>query len=131
MNGILRSILCALLVGTALFPCGTAVAADAYDIIYGGQYYPEEFLLQGHPQFWSKYGIKVQHLSLAKGFHITERIKTTLTGAFSNLFNHPHFSGINTNISNPNPGMFTGTRPNYEPEKQSYRQIDLKLRIEF
>jgi hypothetical protein len=77
------------------------------------------------------YGVKVQHLSLAKGFHITERVKTTLTAAFSNLFNHPHFQSININISNPNPGMFTGTRPNYEPEKQSYRQIDLKLRIEF
>jgi ABC-type nitrate/sulfonate/bicarbonate transport system substrate-binding protein len=54
-------------VGTALFPCGTAVAADAYDIIYGGQYYPEEFLLQGHPQFWSKYGIKVQHILFSSG----------------------------------------------------------------
>lgn len=77
------------------------------------------------------YGIKVQHLSLAKSFHITERLRITFTGAFSNLFNHPHFSGINTNVQNPDPGKFTGTRPNYEPEKQSYRQIDLKFRIEF
>jgi hypothetical protein len=77
------------------------------------------------------YGIKVQHLSLAKTFHITERLRTTFTGAFSNMFNHPHFSGINTNVQNPDPGKFTGTRPNYEPEKQSYRQIDLKFRIEF
>ncbi len=77
------------------------------------------------------YGINVQHLSLAKTFPITERFKMTFTGAFSNLFNHPHFQSINTNIQNPDPGKFTGTRPNYEPEKQSYRQIDLKLRIEF
>jgi hypothetical protein len=77
------------------------------------------------------YGIKVQHLSLAKTFHITERLRTTFTGAFSNMFNHPHFSGINTNVQNPDPGKFTGTRPNYEPEKQSYRQIDLKFRLEF
>jgi hypothetical protein len=77
------------------------------------------------------YGIKVQHLSLAKSFHITERFKTTFTGSFSNMFNHPHFSSINTNIQNADPGKFTGTRPNYEPEKQSYRQIDLKIRFEF
>jgi hypothetical protein len=83
------------------------------------------------PNSLEGYGIKVQHLSVAKNFRITERLKTTLTGAFSNLFNHPHFQGINTNISNPSPGMFTSTRPNYEPEKQSYRQIDLKFRIEW
>jgi hypothetical protein len=83
------------------------------------------------PNSLEGYGIAVQHLSLAKSFRITERVRTTLTGAFSNLFNHPHFASINTNISNPNPGMFTGTRPNYEPEKQGYRQLDLKLRIEF
>ena len=45
------------------------------------------------------------------------------------MFNHPHFQSINTNISNPNPGMFTSTRPNYEPEKTSYRQVDVKIRI--
>ena len=83
------------------------------------------------PNSLEGYGINVQHLSLAKTFHITERFRTTLTGAFSNLFNHPHFQSINTNISNPNPGMFTSTRPNYEPEKQGYRQVDLKLRLEW
>jgi hypothetical protein len=83
------------------------------------------------PNSLEGYGIKVQHLSLAKSFRITERLRTTFTGAFSNLFNRPHFQSINTNISNPNPGMFTSTRPNYEPEKQGYRQIDLKLRLEF
>ncbi len=83
------------------------------------------------PNSLEGYGINVQHLSLAKRFRITERLSTTFTGAFSNLMNHPHYQAINTNISNPNPGMFTGTRPNYEPEKQSFRQIDLKLRVEF
>ena len=83
------------------------------------------------PNSLEGYGINVQHLSLAKTFRIRERFRTTLTGAFSNLMNHPHFQGINTNITNPNPGMFTGTRPNYEPEKQSYRQVDVKLRIQF
>jgi hypothetical protein len=83
------------------------------------------------PNSLEGYGVNVQHLSVAKGFRITERLRFTLTGAFSNLFNHPHFSTINTNISNPNPGMFTATRPNYEPEKTSYRQVDLKIRVQW
>jgi hypothetical protein len=88
------------------------------------------------PNSIEMYPINVQHLSLAKAFRITERFKTTLTGAFSNLMNHPHFGsnatdGLQRNIQNADPGKFTATRPNFEPEKQSYRQIDLKLRIEF
>ncbi len=88
------------------------------------------------PNSIEMYPIDVQHLSLAKTFRITERFKTTLTGAFSNLMNHPHFGsnatdGLQRNIQNNDPGKFTATRPNFEPEKQSYRQIDIKLRIEF
>jgi hypothetical protein len=83
------------------------------------------------PNSLELYPINVQHLSLAKVFPITERLKTTLTGSFSNLMNHPHFQSINNNISNPNPGMYTSTRPNYEPEKQSFRQVDLKIRFEW
>jgi hypothetical protein len=81
------------------------------------------------PNSLEGYGINVQHISLAKGFQITERLRATFTGSFSNMFNHPHFNAINTNITNPNPGMFTSTRPNYEPEKTSYRQVDVKFRI--
>jgi hypothetical protein len=81
------------------------------------------------PNSLEGYGIKVQHISFAKGFQITERLCATFTGSLSNMFNHPHFNSINTNISNPNPGMFTSTRPNYEPEKTSYRQVDVKFRI--
>ncbi|HWR53354.1 MAG TPA: carboxypeptidase regulatory-like domain-containing protein [Bryobacteraceae bacterium] len=82
------------------------------------------------------YPIRVQHLSVAKAFPVTERLKMTFTGSFSNLLNHPHFGstaadGFQRNIQNADTGKFTATRPNYEPEKQSYRQIDLKLRIEF
>lgn len=83
------------------------------------------------PNSLESFPVNVQHLSLAKSFRITERLKTTLTGSFSNLMNHPHFSTINLNISNPNPGMFTATQPNYNPEKQGYRQVDLKLRVEW
>ncbi len=81
------------------------------------------------PNSLEGYGIKVQHISFAKGFQITERLRATFTGSLSNMFNHPTFQSINTNISNPNPGMFTSTRPNYEPEKTSYRQVDVKFRV--
>ena len=83
------------------------------------------------PNSLEGFGINVQHLSLAKSFRITERFRTTLTGAFSNLMNHPHFQGINTNITNPNPGMFTGTRPNYEPEKQSWSNCRVGRSLHF
>jgi Carboxypeptidase regulatory-like domain/TonB dependent receptor-like, beta-barrel len=76
-------------------------------------------------------GINAHHLSVAKAFPFTERWKMTLTGEISNLFNHPHFNNPNTNISNPNPGQFTSIIPNYNPEKQSYRQVAVKLRLEF
>ncbi|MFQ6051239.1 MAG: ABC transporter substrate-binding protein [Candidatus Hydrothermarchaeota archaeon] len=36
-------------------------------IRYGGQYYPGEFLLYGKPDFWSKYGIKVDHKIFSSG----------------------------------------------------------------
>ncbi len=76
-------------------------------------------------------GINVHHLSLAKTFSITERFKWTLTGAFSNLFNTPHFNNPNNNITNPDPGKFTATVANYNPEKQSYRQVDVKIRLQW
>ncbi|RPJ59001.1 MAG: hypothetical protein EHM23_15605 [Acidobacteria bacterium] len=74
-------------------------------------------------------GVNVHHLSLAKTFSVTERLKVTMTGAFSNLFNHPHFNNPRNGINSPDPGKFTGTVANYNPEKQSYRQVDLKLRV--
>ncbi|MBO0859636.1 MAG: hypothetical protein J2P21_14340, partial [Chloracidobacterium sp.] len=76
-------------------------------------------------------GLNVHHLSVAKTFPFRERIKTTLTAEISNLFNHPHFNNPNNNISNANPGQFTSIVPNYNEEKQSYRQVAIKLRIEF
>jgi len=76
-------------------------------------------------------GINVSHMSLAKTFRVTERFKATLTGAFSNLFNHPHFLNPLTNISTADPGKFTATQYNYNPEKQGYHQLDVKLRLEW
>jgi hypothetical protein len=50
------------------------------------------------PNSFERYGIHVQHLSVAQTFSITERLRTTFTGAFSNLMKHPHFQNLNTNI---------------------------------
>src|SRR5262245_1682197 len=83
-------------------------------------------------------GVNAHHLSVAKSFPFTERWQMTLTGQISNLFNHPHFdgilnnnAGIQRNISNPDIGKYTAIVPNFNPEKQSYRQVAVKLRIEF
>jgi hypothetical protein len=79
-------------------------------------------------------GIYVVHSSLSKDFHITERIKATLTGQVSNMMNHPSLgSGTpptpNTAINQPNPGQFTAEVPYYNPERQGARQVGLKLRL--
>jgi hypothetical protein len=79
-------------------------------------------------------GIYVVHSSLSKDFRITERLKATLTGQFSNIFNHPSLgSGTpptpNTAINQPNPGQFTAEVPYYNPERQGARQVGLKLRL--
>jgi hypothetical protein len=76
-------------------------------------------------------GINVHHLSIAKTFPIYERLRFTLTGQMSNLFNHPHFNNPNSTINNPNPGLFTSEIPQYNPERQGARQIGLKLRLEW
>jgi len=76
-------------------------------------------------------GLNAHHLSVAKTFALTERLKFTMTGSISNLFNHPHFNTPLNNISNPDPGKFTSTVPYYNPEKQGFRQSLVKLRLEF
>jgi hypothetical protein len=77
------------------------------------------------------YPIHVTHLSVAKTFPVTERFKVALTGAFSNLFNQPHFNNPRNRITDADPGKFTSTVANYNPEKQSYRQVDIKIRLEW
>ncbi len=46
-------------------------------------------------------GFSVQDVSLAKAFNVTEKVKVTLTGAYSNLFNHPNFSTPASVITSP------------------------------
>lgn len=35
--------------------------ADTYEIRYGGQYYPGEFLLEGYPGLWATYDLNIEH----------------------------------------------------------------------
>lgn len=43
-------------------------------IRYGGQYYPGEFLLSGHPEFWTKYGLTVEHTLFSSGAENNEAL---------------------------------------------------------
>lgn len=46
---------------------GPVLAGEGDKIRYGGQYYPEEFVLQGAPQLWEEYGLKVDHILFSSG----------------------------------------------------------------
>jgi len=51
-----------------LFASFSAVAADELATVhYGGQYYPGEFLLKAHPEFWDNYGLTVKHILFSSG----------------------------------------------------------------
>jgi hypothetical protein len=75
------------------------------------------------------YPIHVGHLSVAKTFHLTEWLKTTFTAQISNVSNTQHFNNPNANISAADFAKFTSIIANYNPEKQGYRQIAFKLRL--
>jgi hypothetical protein len=75
------------------------------------------------------YPIHVGHMSVAKTVSILEHLKATFTAQISNVTNTQHFNNPNANTSAPNFAMFTGIIANYNPEKQGYRQIDFKLRL--
>jgi len=46
-------------------------------ITYGGQYYPGEFLLKGHPEFWETYNVDVEHILFSSG---TENNQALISG---------------------------------------------------
>jgi hypothetical protein len=57
-------------------------------------------------------GINSFDLSLFKNFAITERLRFQFRLESFNAFNHPQFAGPVTNVSNPQFGQITSTRPN-------------------
>ena len=50
------------------------LAPQPKDLRYGGQYYPGEWLLYGHPEFWSKYDLAVDHVLFSSGAENNEAI---------------------------------------------------------
>jgi hypothetical protein len=75
--------------------------------------------------------LNVHHLSLAKTFPLTERVRTTFTAEFADIFNHAHFYDPDTYINAQDAGQLIYARGDYEPEKAGHRQISFKLRFDF
>ncbi len=75
--------------------------------------------------------LNVHHLSLAKTFPLTERVRTTFTTEIMDVFNHPHFQNPDMYINASDVGQLISARADYEPEKAGHRQIAFKLRIDF
>jgi len=49
-------------------------SAQQTGIRYGGQYYPGEFLLSGRPEFWTEYGLTVEHTLFSSGAENNEAL---------------------------------------------------------
>lgn len=71
-------------------------------------------------------GYNMQHISIAKTFDITERLKFTFTSAFSNVLNHPNFGNPSGNISSTDVGVVGGL-----VEGSKGRHIEIRGRIDF
>jgi len=66
-----------LLLGmTLIILTGCGSNADTM-IRYGGQYYPEEFLLQGYPELWTEQDLVVEHILFSSG---TENNQALIAG---------------------------------------------------
>lgn len=74
-----RVCVAVLLVAFGSFLCAgcQSKSQPALSVRYGGQYYPEEFLLKGHPQFWEKYNLSVEHILFSSG---TENNQALISG---------------------------------------------------
>jgi hypothetical protein len=79
------------------------------------------------------YPIHVVHASLAKRIRITEALSAVFTAQVSNVFNITHYTLPSNNLSNPGAGAFSAASvvPDYWPERQGPRQMDLKLRFQW
>lgn len=67
-------ILAVMVLAVGLTACG---GKQEEVIRYGGQYYPEEFLLKGAPEIWSDNGISVDHILFSSG---TENNQALISG---------------------------------------------------
>jgi hypothetical protein len=77
------------------------------------------------------YPIHVAHASLSKHLALADWLTATLIIQASDITNTPHFTIPQNNLSNPGAGMFAASSmvdATY-PERDGYRQIDVKLRL--
>jgi len=83
-------------------------------------------ILEGYP-------IRVGHASLAKRIPLLDWLTATLIFQASDVTNTPHFTIPQNNLSNPGAGAFTAASQvdATSPERQGYRQIDVKLRLQW
>ena len=61
----------------SLTGCQGKKSAQTEPIRYGGQYYPEEFLLKGMPELWEQNGVVVDHVLFSSG---TENNQALIAG---------------------------------------------------
>ncbi len=87
--------------------------------------------------------LDVHHLSVAKSFPLTEKVRMTYTALISNLFNHPHYynpDGTITDALPDNSGCVgqlatwacgSSAERGFEYNHAGFRSIAMKLRVEF
>ena len=81
-------------------------------------------VLEGYP-------VHVAHVAISKRIPIAEWLTANLIIQASDITNTPHFTFPQNNLSNPGAGQFTAASmvdATY-PERDGYRQIDVKLRL--
>jgi hypothetical protein len=76
-------------------------------------------------------GLISSDLSINKAFPLTERVKFSLTGAASNVFNHAHFNTLSTTLSAATAGQYTSVLPDYVGSRSGRRMMTIKARIDF
>jgi ABC-type nitrate/sulfonate/bicarbonate transport system substrate-binding protein len=76
INLILSALIVCLLVLTACGGSSDTAASELETVRYGGQLYPEEYLLKGK-DFWSQYGLTVEHTLFSSG---TENNQALISG---------------------------------------------------
>ena len=78
-------------------------------------------------------GMNLHHLSVTKSFKATEKLRFIFQSSIANIFNTPHYTFPNANISQPAQvgQIFAHPGGGAPREKSAYREITNRLRIEF
>jgi len=76
-------------------------------------------------------GLLSTNVSLNKTFILTDRFHFLLTGAASNVFNHPGFNDLDTDISDATAGQYYDITPDHVGDRSGRRMLTIKGRFEF